>query len=527
MKQMHKYLALSLFAVLLITPISTQFAHATTWYPGQGLKQGDYYRYDICWTDWHNCTPIQIDFWVKNQTSDGTGWNLEFLAIDGSIVQKGTVSIGTETPDPTYADPNISDYSGVYKNTISWLDAFSSKDNAQTLGSPSWGRTGSVGGQSVSSMGQQQVTVQGGTFQTWVLGWHKGIDNQIWIDPSLSFPVKAIVYTDVTSGVPPPDYKLELLQQGNSPTEPSFLNVISSGLVGSSAQCPVSDMINDSTHGSQTTDSGSMILEYRYSPSNPHLGCPMEWRISFEKNFDPSQKYSNVQYDIFTVDEQGHQVDSISQDSGRSALFAPVGDDDRTIILKGTTPTTHFIINVFGTGAQGMTPDQTLAGLIKIDVNTQPSFVVTSGTVTNMNNTTTTSATPIHISINIPQGASTESNNLTYNPKDTWVTPDSTVTWTNNDNKPHTITSGSAQAGPDGKFDSGLIQPGQNFTYTFTGEGTYNYFDQVSPWLSGSVTVNANAVPEFPLSAILIMTIVVGTGILFTRLRSGLAGTKF
>ena len=362
----------------IITTVPQVFA--TTWYPGEGLKQGDFYRYNVCWTDWKNCAPLEIDFWVKNQTSDGAGWNLEMVAMDGSIVQKGIVSIGTETPDPTYSDSNISDYASTYKNTIAWLDAFSSKDNAQTLGSPSWGRTGSVGGQSVSTMGKGPVTVTAGTFQTWILGWHKGIDNQIWIDPSLSFPVKAIVYTDVTSGVPPPDYTLELLQQGNSPTEPSFLNVQSSVIAGANANCPTPDMVNDATANSQTTNTGSMVVAYRYSPSDPHLGCPMEWRISFEKNFDQTQKYNNVQYDIVTLDNSGQPLDSLAQDSGRPALFAPVGDDDRTFILKGATPSTTFVFNVLGTGAEGTTPDASLAGLANVTVSTQPSFGNPSGT---------------------------------------------------------------------------------------------------------------------------------------------------
>jgi hypothetical protein len=381
---MNRILALIVVTLIISTGVifTAPQVFATTWYPGQGLKQGDFYRYNVCWTDWKNCAPLEIDFWVKNQTSDSTGWNLEMLAIDGSIVQKGMVSIGTETPNPTYSDSNIADYSNVYKNTIAWLDAFSSKHNAQTLGSPSWGRTGSVGGQSVASMGQQPVTIQAGTFQTWVLGWHKGVDNQIWIDPSLSFPVKAIVYTDVTSGIPPPDYNLELLQYGNSPTEPSFLKVSSSGMVGINPQCPSPDMVNDSVHDTKTTDSGSMIIEYRYSPSSPHIGCPVEWRISFEKNFDPSQRYSNVQYDIFTTDDAGHQIDSVAQDNGRQALFAPVGDDDRTIILKGTVPTSHVIIAAFGTGPEGTTPDQSLAGLVKLDLTTQSAFGGTTSSTT-------------------------------------------------------------------------------------------------------------------------------------------------
>ncbi len=374
-------------ALLTLTIIGSSFtvmpnAFAATWYPGENLKQGDYYRYNVCWTDWHNCTPLVIDFWVKNQTSDGKGWNLEMVAFDGSIIQKGIVSIGTDTPDPTYSDPNIADYSNVYKNTIAWLDAFSSKTNAQTLGSPSWGRTGSVGGQSVGSIGQQPVTVQGGTYQTWVLGWHKSVDNMIWVAPSLAFPVKAIVYTDVISGTPPPDYTLELLQTGNSQTEPSFLKVQSTSKTSTNPNCPAPDMVGDATSGSTTTDSGSMIIAYRYSPSKPHLGCSMEWRLAFEKTFDQTQRYSNVQYDIFTVDSQGRLIDSIAQDGGRTSLFAPVGDDDIIITLKGTTPATNVIIAALGTGPVGSAPDTSLAGLIKIAVNTLPSFGGTQSNTT-------------------------------------------------------------------------------------------------------------------------------------------------
>ncbi|MGI0062923.1 MAG: hypothetical protein ACREBA_10780, partial [Nitrosotalea sp.] len=52
------------------------------WYPGMGLKQGDYFKYDLGWVQWHNGAPVEIDFWVKNQTSNSL--NLEMVAHDGS-----------------------------------------------------------------------------------------------------------------------------------------------------------------------------------------------------------------------------------------------------------------------------------------------------------------------------------------------------------------------------------------------------------------------------------------------------------
>ena len=309
---MRKYTVFAIFALLLIIPVALQSAHATSgsdsWYPGKGLKQGDYFSYNVCWTDWHNCAPFQMNFWVKNETSDGSGWNVVFVAVDGTNVQKGIMTIGKITPDPTSFDPNISDYTAVYRSTVSWLDSFATKDSPKTLNLPAWGRTGSVGGQSVGPVDHEKVTVGAGTFDTYVLGWHKGVDNKIWVDSSVPFPVKAIVYVDVTTGVPPPDYTLELLKMGNSQTEPDIVNIISSEKNNVSAQCDQPDMYQNSIHDAVTTDSSSMIIDYRFSPSHPHNGCPIEFRLSFEQNFDQTQKFGNLQYDIFIVDDNDHKL---------------------------------------------------------------------------------------------------------------------------------------------------------------------------------------------------------------------------
>ncbi|HYB84540.1 MAG TPA: cupredoxin domain-containing protein [archaeon] len=58
-----------------------------------------------------------------------------------------------------------------------------------------------------------------------------------------------------------------------------------------------------------------------------------------------------------------------------------------------------------------------------------------------------------------------------------------TVVWTNNDNEPHTVTAS------DGSFDSGNMNPGGTFTYTFTRPGTYSYICTYHPWMRGFVTV--------------------------------------
>jgi plastocyanin len=60
-----------------------------------------------------------------------------------------------------------------------------------------------------------------------------------------------------------------------------------------------------------------------------------------------------------------------------------------------------------------------------------------------------------------------------------------TVTWTNNDDTIHTVTAN------DGSFDSGYLNPGGSFTFTFTRPGVYEYHCQLHPWMIAYVTVVA------------------------------------
>jgi plastocyanin len=69
-----------------------------------------------------------------------------------------------------------------------------------------------------------------------------------------------------------------------------------------------------------------------------------------------------------------------------------------------------------------------------------------------------------------------------------------TVTWTNNDMQPHTVTSGT-NAIADGNFDSSpdltsLITPGQSFSHTFTKTGEYGYYCSLHPNMVGKVLVD-------------------------------------
>ena len=530
---MQKYFLLAFFASLFLIPFGLHSAFADTWYPGEGLKVGDYYRYNVCFTDWHNCTPVELDFWVQNKTSDGSGYNLQFLAIDGSNIQKGIMTIGTVTPDPTHSDPNIADYTNVYRNTIIWLDAFATSDSPKDFSYPAWGRTGSVGGGTVGPKDQEQVTVQGGSYKAWVIGWHKGVDNKIWVVPSMPFPVKAIVYADVTQGTPPPQFVLELLETGNSQTQPPFLNRQSTS-TAAGATCPAND--TSAVHNSINTDTRSMIIEYRYTPAVPHQGCPVQWSIYFEQNYDPGQKIQNIQYDIYTVDDKGRKIGSVAEDLGKSTLFAPVGDDFRSIIIKQPPPTTHYVIYVAGTGAENTAPNTSLYGSVKIDVQTAPPLgppsngkpPPVSGEITKISSDGSTqvsidtkpaspvSGQPLSIVLTFKDASGNLIHHQNYNIS---VTQDGNSVLTNPNGHTHT--------GNDVQMTSNLVSSNPvDIQVTLNGVGLPGTDPSTWTGPKGDMVI-FHKIPEFPVSTIMIMALVVSMVILFTKFKTNSSNLKF
>jgi hypothetical protein len=86
-----------------------------------------------------------------------------------------------------------------------------------------------------------------------------------------------------------------------------------------------------------------------------------------------------------------------------------------------------------------------------------------------------------------------------------------TVTWTNNDNVGHSITSGLPYGPQTGVFDSGMIAPAKTYSFTFQDNGTFKYFDKASKWMIGEVIVGPSqptpTVPEFGISAGLVVLV--------------------
>ncbi|SRR5258708_27587165 len=68
------------------------------------------------------------------------------------------------------------------------------------------------------------------------------------------------------------------------------------------------------------------------------------------------------------------------------------------------------------------------------------------------------------------------------------------VTWKNADTTDHTVTDIGRPSKPGiqsrSEFDSGVLKPGQTWSYTFTKEGNFQYHCTIHPKMIGVVVVN-------------------------------------
>ncbi len=74
-------------------------------------------------------------------------------------------------------------------------------------------------------------------------------------------------------------------------------------------------------------------------------------------------------------------------------------------------------------------------------------------------------------------------DNFVFTPTETQVSAGTTVTWTNNDDIPHTVVDA------DHKWKSSALDTGDKFSHTFTEPGTYEYFCSLHPHMTAKIIV--------------------------------------
>jgi plastocyanin len=74
-------------------------------------------------------------------------------------------------------------------------------------------------------------------------------------------------------------------------------------------------------------------------------------------------------------------------------------------------------------------------------------------------------------------------DNFTFAPQRVTVKAGTTVTWTNQDDIPHTVTSATKA------FRSKALDTDDKFSFTFTTAGVYEYFCSLHPHMTGTIVV--------------------------------------
>jgi hypothetical protein len=317
-------------ATLLMTSIITSIAlgsirnaHAqggNNWYVGKGAQPNSYYTYKIQNGDTDNGQPFTMNIYFKQYNSTGHYWIAPAYVVTQGQVFNGTFHLSdldlsvlgtSKIPD------NMTKYASAYSNSIHWLASFVPKPG-QSLSAAYWGKIASIGGSPIAPTGSAKVTVPAGTFDTKVINYHKGADNNIWISPDLPYPVKAQTFADVTTGNPPIQYAFDLLAKGQGlPPQPK-----------SQIEIPKPPLTIQ-------TARGTYYVQLLWDPPTIQAGKSTDFGIIFQdnsKNIQPQVSYS------FKVTDSSGKVISDTHDQK-----APDGTGKQTVKFDKAGPATILV----------------------------------------------------------------------------------------------------------------------------------------------------------------------------------------
>ena len=339
--------------------------HDGIWHAGEGLKQGDLFSYSMCHIDYKECVEFEMDIWIKGSKQVGSEdkWLAEVVVYDGNKIIKGEMELGKLAPEPTGGSEDLGLYRGAFKSSIAWLSAFATgyEDGGKppkAFSASSWGKIGNIGGEQVRPTAIENVTVEAGTFETVKVSWKTGgYVSHVWVVDDFPFPIKAATLTHVSEGIPPPEYKFELLVYEENVQEDPFKDIKETEKIFEDLGC--STNFEKSVSIKKPTENFDYQIHLFYGPEDPVQGCEIQFLIKFISKFDDSEFLNQVQYDFLAVDENGTPIRSIAQEEGRNFLYSPSGQALIDIIVQEGLGTARYAILVYGLAPEGIVPSTT------------------------------------------------------------------------------------------------------------------------------------------------------------------------
>ncbi|WP_239654830.1 peptidase [Candidatus Nitrosotenuis uzonensis] len=385
-----------LFSILLLTTgyastASAQFqaggvSKQGSWYVGEGLKKGNFFSYSLCHIDYKDCSQFRIDFWIESDQKVGSEdqWKVQTVVYDGAQIIKGTMYLGKIAPEPTGGTDNLTPYRAAFKSSIAWLSAYATADTGSLTGkgpknfnAPSWGKIGNIGGEQIIPTAEEKIAVPDGIFDTVQISWKTGGKiNRVWVVDEFPFPIKADTYAHVAEGVPPQEYRFELLDYQQNIVNDPFVGIKDTASLKTQLGCETNYSLSSVA---KNTNTNSMIVELKYGPNKPKHGCDLELIINFKRSVNQEEFENQVHYDILVVEQTPDGLSptrSIADEEKRNTLFTTSGQVRRIIEVKESGPTKYAIF-VYGTGPETTQPNAAKAGFITFDVQVQGESQVT------------------------------------------------------------------------------------------------------------------------------------------------------
>jgi len=227
-------LSISMSVALMNTPISVIYSGNAygaddKWYVGKGVKPNMYVTYKVQSHDTNQGQPFTMTIYFKEFNDTGHYWIAPVYVNDQGEIINGTFHLSDldlTALGSSQLPPAMSPYRSAYTSSLEWLSAFVPKPG-QSLSAQYWGKIAAIGGSPIAPGGQQKITVPAGSFDTNVISWHKGVDNNIWINKDMPYPIKAETFADVVTTNPPVLYAFELQKtgEGQPPLPKSVLEV--------------------------------------------------------------------------------------------------------------------------------------------------------------------------------------------------------------------------------------------------------------------------------------------------------------
>ncbi len=203
--------------------------------------------------------------------------------------------------------------------------------------------------------------------------------------------------------------------------------------------------------------------------------------LNLDSNFHPIGSH----WDLVYPEAATHQANRAIRGSQSTLVVAGGGT---VVELDAIVPSTvilvdHALVRTFYKGA---------IGTIVIEGEADPEIFSTGAAEAATDEGVEASAS-FDEEVVIPANAFDPANaDNAYDPLNLTIPVGTTVRWVNGDTVAHTVTSGVSDGTigeADGIFDSGFLEEGDTFTYTFDEAGEFAYYCLPHPWMVGSITV--------------------------------------